>query len=333
MWPFAKQSARRKEIRRSRAERGLGWFPRLAGRAVLARHTITVASGILAAVIVNLGDDALDIRVGQNLPRAITSRVEFYVENMDRTSEMRGRARDTAPVYYRPDESLLQDIRRRLAQALQLAKEHAADPDRLQQEARKSKLALDEAGRAELLRLAGLSDSEEYQKAADAFQAAVDAAVTKLATKPPWLVESVGPAQRRNAVNAVLIAPREPIKEFTPQQRMVPMSKLPAAGRPTVETLAENAAESFAPPLRPSIKTSIVAMLSGGRPDLSRSTSARRRQGQNRAEVQLQPVAVEKRRHGRRVLFQERRFQSRRGTLSRGDEVERRQCGSLAAAR
>src|SRR5579863_1932740 len=62
-------------------------------------------------------------------------------------------------------------------------------------------------------------------------------------------------------------------------------------------------------------------------------TPSRGGQGQGHAAIQFQPAAIQKRSHRRRILLQEGRFQSRRGTFPRSNEVERRQCGRLAEAR
>jgi putative nucleotidyltransferase with HDIG domain len=261
MWPFAKQSARRKEIRRSRAERGLGWHLRLTGRLLLP-NSVTALSGLVAAVIVNLGGDVLDIRVGQTLPRAVTSRVEFSVENQARTIEKRIEARDNAENYYELDDSLLQDIRGRLTNALQLAKEHAADPEAFRAETRQAKIVLDDAGRTELLRIANLSEADELQRATERFQAAVDAAIRRLASEPPLFVEALGPAQRRTAANAILVTPHAKTKTLGPPERSVSVTNLRTSNRPeAAEAAAEAAVAPFSEALRASMKASILEML------------------------------------------------------------------------
>ena len=262
MWPFAKKSVRQKEIRRSKAERDAGWLTRLVGRLPALSSVITVASAVLAAVIVNLGGNVLDIRPGRVVPRAITSRVEFSVENEPRTIELRVQARDNAETYYELDVSLLQEVRGRLTNALQLAKEHVDDPQRLSDEARQAKILFDDAGRAELLRIAALTDTEEFKQAVDRFERAVDNAIQKLADHHPFLVEAIDPLQRRTAVvHAILIDPRQAAES---KQRSVPVARLRFSNRPeTAEPVAEAATQMFSSPLRTSMKATILEILRG----------------------------------------------------------------------
>jgi len=261
MWPFGKHSARRKEIRRSKTERGFAWHQRLFSRVGAVPAAITVGSAITAALLVNAGPDPLNLHVGQTVPRAVVSRVEFRVGNEARTIEMRLRARDNTPNYYELDVSLLNDIRGRLTNALQLAKAHLDDPARFQDEARRSRLILDDEGRQELLRIARLTDPAEWQRAADRFQSAVEEAVYRLAEGSPLLVEPLDPANRRTAANAILIDPRG---GGDSAQRVVPVSRLLPANQPeAAETVAAAAAAAFRQALQPSMRASIAETLRG----------------------------------------------------------------------
>ena len=264
MWPFTRQSPRRKEIRRSKAERGQAWYRRLPSHMRVLPIATTVLAALLAAALVNAGGEVLDIHVGQTAPRAITSRVEFRLKNERRTIERRIRARENAPNYYRLDVSLLDGIRGRLVNALQLAKAHVADPNAFQEAAQRSQVLLDEEARTELLRIAALTDAGELQRAQDRYQAAVDDAIYRLAHDAPLLVAAIDPANRRTAVNAILIDPREQDPTSGTGQRPVPVSKLLPANQPEApETVAEAAAAGFRPILQASMKRSIVAMLRG----------------------------------------------------------------------
>lgn len=264
MWPFFKRSARRKEIRRSRAERGLTWSVWLASRLQPWTSGLALAAAGLAAVVVNLGGDALTVRPGETLSRGIVARLEFSVENPARTLEMRLRARNSAEHYYQLDASLLQEIRGRLTNALQLAKEHAHAPDQLLDSARQAHIVLDEDGRNELARIATLTDKEEFQQAVERFQKAVDSAVDRLANQPPLLAEAVDPAQRRTPVNAILITPEDKSGTGGVRQHTVPVALLLSSNRAeAVETVVAAAAQVFSPPLRQAMRNTIVELLRG----------------------------------------------------------------------
>ena len=253
MWPFGKQTARRREIRRSKAERQGAWYRRLSGRIPLWSCALTLGSAVLAALILSAGGDVLDIRAGQALPRAVASRVDFSVEDAKQTAEKRVRARDNAPIYYRLDESLLDDLRGKLMNALTLAKTHAAEPEKLKEEAAKIKILLDDAGLAELLRQAELPDARRYQDS-------VDRTMQALARQP--LVEAVELVGGRTAVKAILVDPA------SRQEQSVSRSALLYANNPeSAEKVADAATAVFAAPLRDTMRNSIVAVLSGGTPE------------------------------------------------------------------
>jgi putative nucleotidyltransferase with HDIG domain len=264
MWPFGKRSARRQEIRRSKVERGLTWYARLGGRLPLLPSAIATACALLSALVVNLGGDVLTIRVGQVLPRAITSRVDFSVENKKRTSENRGVARDNADIYYELDGSLLRDIRGRLTSALKLAQDSADAPDELPKEALKAKIVLNDEGRTELLRIATLKDTEALKRVTAQFEQSVADAVTRLAQSSTPLVEMVDSSQRRTPIRAVLIDRQERAAGAGAQQRTVPVASLLYSNRPdAAETVAEAAAKAFSGPLRTSMQDTLLEMLRG----------------------------------------------------------------------
>jgi putative nucleotidyltransferase with HDIG domain len=261
MWPFGKTSPRRREIRRSKAERRLAWYRRLPGRVRLVPIALTVGFAAMAAWLVNAGGAVFRIQEGQTVTRAIPSRVKFSLEDATRTIEMRGRARDNSPNYYELDASLLKDIRGRLTNALQLAKLHADDPTALQEEARRARIVLDDDARDELLRIVKLADPADQQRAVDRYQAAVERAIYKLTVQPPLLVEAADQANRRTAANAVLIEAGED-DDAVPTQRTLPVSKLVTTAQPdAVDTVASAAAQSFPAPLQAAMKSSIAGML------------------------------------------------------------------------
>jgi putative nucleotidyltransferase with HDIG domain len=271
MWPFTKQSARRKDIRRSKAERGLRWYQRLPRRVHWVTIWSAIGAAVVSAVLVNAGGDVLELRVGQVSPRGITSRLDFRLENEARTIERRARARDNAPNYYELDVSLLQDIQGRLTSALALARAHSADPARFQEEARRNKIRLDENARDELLRIAALTDAGESQRAAERFGAAVADAVFRLANQAPLMVEAIDPSLRRTAMNAILLDPRQEGERRGPAERPVPISQLVHSSQAeALETVAAAAANSFEQTLRASMQASITAMLTDERDDQAR---------------------------------------------------------------
>ena len=250
---FGKPTAREKEIRRSKAERRPIWYQRVFERVHPASLALLVLSAAATVLIVDLGDEVLGLREGQRIPRAITSRVAFSIADEARTQVMRMRARDNAPDCYKLDASLLQDIRGRLASALRIAREQAADPQKLREAATAIKLQLDDAGLEELARIAALPDATSYEWA-------VDRALEALHRQP--LVEASEEVPRRTGIEAVLMDPNQPVP------RRVPIGQLLFANtRDSVEKIADVGAASFPTPLRPSIKTSLVAMLQGDTPD------------------------------------------------------------------
>jgi len=252
MWPFRRTTARQKEIRRSRAERGLAWYRRAAARLRVEPALFLLGCAGVAAIIVARGEDPLELRVGQRVPRAIASRVAFSREDEQQTQVLRMRAHDNAPEYYILDASLLQDIRGRLTSALRVAREQAGDVDKLRQKApeikRELKIDFDEAGLVEIARLAGLPDAAAYQDA-------VDRAVLILRAQP--LVEAKG-ERRRTGVNAVLVE-SEPSGE-----RPVPADHLLFANSAEhMAQVAALAAARFDPPLRETVSRSLLLILEG----------------------------------------------------------------------
>ncbi|MGD8452959.1 MAG: HDIG domain-containing protein [Phycisphaerae bacterium] len=240
---------------------------RLLGQEQLLRAVFLAGVAVAAAILLNIGGDVLPYRIGQSVPRAVASRCEFSVDNQARTLEKRLQAYNTADTYYELDASLVRDIRGRLTNALQLAKEHAADPAELVAEARKVRIVLDDAGRDELIRMATLTDTAELQAAVERFQRAVDSAISRLVFPPyqlPILVEAVEPSRRRTPLNAILVDPGEPQANTPAQRRAVPVARLLSTSRPDAgETVAEAVAQAFSAPLRASMQASILAMLRG----------------------------------------------------------------------
>ena len=266
---FGKRTARQKEIRRSKAERRLAWYNRIAEQLQFQPFTYLCLSATLAALVVNFGEDRVPYRLGETLPRAVTSRVTFLVQDERLTQVMRMRARDSAPDYYTLDASLLQDVRGRLASALRIAREQAADPQKLRDSAAQISVVLDDAGLEELMRLAATDSSTVFQQA-------LEHAMQVLARQP--LVEADDIAHRRTGINAVLVDPEQSTERPTPSDRL-----LYSNNREHVTAVATAAATPFPEPLRASIRDSLLRILGGQnddsykplyRHDTARSTKA-----------------------------------------------------------
>ncbi|MFQ5806292.1 MAG: HD family phosphohydrolase [Phycisphaerae bacterium] len=247
MWPFAKRTARQKEIRRTKAGRRGVWYRRVPQTPALLATLSTVATAVLAVLILNAGGEVLGLRKNQVVPRAITSRVDLKFEDERQTEQLRLRARDRSPNFYKLDESLVADIRNRLAAALMLAKAHADDPQKLVQAATENRVLLDEAGWVELRRLAALEDASEYERI-------VEAAVARLKASP--LVEPEPAGTRRTPARAVLLDPT------VPSQIEKPMTELRFSNDPAaVARVVEGATRAVPEALRQSFNASILAML------------------------------------------------------------------------
>lgn len=249
---FGKTTARQKEIRRSKAERRGPWLQRLGQHVRPGPLLFLLAGAAAAAWIVNLGEDILDLRVGQRIPRAVTARVTYRVADERATDRMRSQARDNADRYYELDLSLLQDIRGRLMNGLRIAREHASDPARLRDRAAEIRLQFDDAGIEEIIRLAAQSDAQVYD-------VAVDRTLRALRNTP--LVEPSELAQRRTGIKSILVDP-----EQTPAERTVLNSELLYPNNPEhVNQVIQSvvAAADFTPPLRQSLRQSLTTMLRG----------------------------------------------------------------------
>jgi putative nucleotidyltransferase with HDIG domain len=246
---FGKQTARQKEIRRSKAERRPGWLLRTADRVRIRPLVLLLASAVLASVIINFGGDVPGYREGQVLLRSITSRVAFRVADEARTQIEKMRARDNADDYYALDTSLLTDIRGRLASALRVAREQGGDLQHLKESAAAIQIVLDDAGLEELARLAAQPDSPVYEHA-------VDRAVSVLRNAP--LVAADEKAPRRTGVSAMLVDPNQATERPISINRL-----LFSSAADDVARVAEEAAAEFPAPLRPSMRASLLEMLRG----------------------------------------------------------------------
>ncbi|RMF72510.1 MAG: hypothetical protein D6744_16755, partial [Planctomycetota bacterium] len=248
MWPFRTRTIRRKEIRRTRAERRSGGLRRLTPPLNLWSVLLTAGVAALAGWILAAGGEVLDVHEGQRIERAITSRVDFALYNEQQTIEMRVRARETSPNYYRLDASLMTELRGRLANVLALAKAHIDDPEALRAAARKSGVILDDAGLAEIQRLAALEDAGEYQNA-------VDSAIRVLRLKPLVDPENAG-IRRPAATKALLLDP-----DTSQERALRPDQLIFTNDADAVQRAVSDAVAAFREPLRASMAASIIEIL------------------------------------------------------------------------
>ncbi len=251
MWPFKpKISSRRKEIRRTRVERGAVWYRRLPGHLSPWTVALTLFAAVAAALILNSGDETLDFRVGQYLPRAVTSRVQFTVVDEKKTLEVKTRVAQTSPVFYRLDDTLVADLEGRLMNAIALAKANIGDREKLILEANKAKLQLDEGAATELLRLAELPDDRSHEQR-------VQSVIKKL-TQRPLVEDNLQARQRSAALEAVLAYPGGA------QQRLARNALIPVTEE-AVRTAAREATQSIFPEsMLNSMQQSIVEILRDG---------------------------------------------------------------------
>ncbi len=254
---FPKRTARQKEIRRSKAERGLVWYQRLGERLRLGAAVFLIVSAAITALIVNLGQDVLGLRVGQEIPRDITSRLTFRVVDQAATDRQRALARDNASDYYRLDTSLLQDLRNRLSSTLRIAREQT-DPDKVREKAAEIKVVLDPEGLQEVMRLAGLPDATEFREL-------VELVTARLRSQP--LVEASELAHHRTGVNAVLVDPERGWEWAVPSNELLFANNPDLVGK--IEQAVEEAVAGPEVPtgLRQSFKASLMQMLRAETPD------------------------------------------------------------------
>ncbi|MBL8878853.1 MAG: HDIG domain-containing protein [Phycisphaerales bacterium] len=257
MWPFNRTTARRQEIRRTKAEYGLTVLQRIRERVSPAAIAIAVISASLTALVLNAGQEWLPYQAGESITRAVTARIGFRVEDAQQTELLRRQARETSPNYFNLDSAFLEDIRGRWANALAIAKGQSTDAARVREDASKLMIQLDEEGASELIRIAVQPETTEF----DRFMSAI---LDKLAEQP--LVESNEVTQRRRATQAVLLdAGRR-------TERVVSIGELLSNQPQTGERIAASIAAAAPRALRASVLASMKAMMrvSGEGADLTR---------------------------------------------------------------
>lgn len=284
MWIFGKKSARRREIRRSKAKLHVTLRQKLLDQVAPWPLATAIFFGAFAALIINTGGDVLPYRVGMTVPSGINSRIPFKVVDQQATETRRTQARDSAPTYYIADTLLLDDIRGRLANAIQLAKTHAADSEQLKSEAAKIDLPLDDAAVSELQRLAALPpDQREYQNM-------IESTIELLIAQP--LVEVSELAGRRRPPQAVMVYEKLE-RTFLIAELIVGTLENADA---EADRVAGEAAQGMSPPLRAGFKSLIAAALRGSDSDVPlrpvyHFDPDRTHESKSKAEAGVKPLA------------------------------------------
>lgn len=256
MWPFPRRTSRRQEIRRDKVVREGRWFRRLFTTSLLAGLGLTIVLATIVASVLTLGRDALDLRVGQHVERGITARVDFSIVDQQKTTEMRIRARDTAPSHYRLDTILLGELEAKLTAMLTLARSADA-PAEVIKLAAEQRLVLDEAAVAEIRRLDEAGDGEQFTRTITAY-------IRALRGKP--IVDRAS-IETRTPSKIVLIDPGQARERSLPPEQLVFVSDESA-----VRSAIADAATVFREPLRPSMQSSVLRLLEGPSADESGPT-------------------------------------------------------------
>lgn len=250
MWSFGKRTARQREIRRSISERNVNLFRRLTDEVGILGPLLSLVTAAVVAIILVAGGERMDLRVGQLTTRAIPARVDLEIEDRQKTLELRLRARDASPNFYRLDVALLDDLKARLANVVTLARSFAERPDDLRDEARKTKVLLSEAAAEEIARLA-------QADAGEAYGAALELTLARIRETP--LVEPEGPIGRPTTASVAMLS-AGPGAE--PRATLRSTLILTTDGD-AIAAAVDSACTAFSETLRPSMRASIIAMLQG----------------------------------------------------------------------
>lgn len=244
---FERKTQRRSEIRRDKAERGLTWMQRLPARVPVRALLHAAVAGVLAGLIVNLGPNPLAYRAGQMAARSITARLDFSVQNQDRSRLLKSRARESAPNYYDLDETLVRDIGGRLANAFNPGPETVVDREMIARVAREYGVEFDEPALDALAKLAADGRAADYQ-------AWITSIVQQLARSP--LVESSANVSPRVALVAILVDSQNASGRQEPVSQLLP-SDSPDA----VLKVSQAAVDPLPEPLHRSIRRAISGQL------------------------------------------------------------------------
>lgn len=247
IWSSKKTNARRQEIRRSKAERGLTWRSWIPSRVPALPMIIALTIGLVVAVLVTTGPDPLRYRLGERTMRPVDARLDFRVFNEDRTRLMRQRAFESTDSIYSLDASLLDDIRGRLTNAMK----SLAD---VQTDGAKPSAATAESFGVTLSEDALTAVRELVAQESFTSEAWVEAAVQNL--RRTAIVETGEVISPRTSLYSVL---RDPQNELG---RRDPVSQLVGAdSAEKVRNALTTVVQPFPEPLRPAIADALLAMM------------------------------------------------------------------------
>lgn len=162
MFGFRKHPARRKEIRRQRAEAAKPWWQSLTSADALVCLGLVLIFWVTASVIVLLRENVVPLRPGQRAPHDVVGRVSFFYADPEVLADMQRAARNGRPRIYRPAGdpwSELEDRLRRLPE--KVADRKLDDLPRVLVES----MQLDAAALLELQRYSAPESQAEYQQA------------------------------------------------------------------------------------------------------------------------------------------------------------------------
>jgi putative nucleotidyltransferase with HDIG domain len=110
--------------------------------------------------ILLVGSESMPWRLGQEVDRDITSRVDFEIEDTDRTNLDRDSARESSPDVYSANDSPIVAITNRLNELLELAKSSAGEEDKFAKLVKEKGWQLSDAGLARLREYAADENSQ-----------------------------------------------------------------------------------------------------------------------------------------------------------------------------
>ncbi len=224
MFGIVRESSRRKEIRRTKAERSSArlrrwrqviFGPALTGAALLA---------LLVGVLVNLGGSAFSLRVGQTLDRPLVARLPFSVFSYDATLERRTEARSASPSVFRLNVALVREVRETLATMTPLSDDASATQP---------------------------TASPDAPPTAEQWATWIDAAIERLRGQP--LAAENEAASRRSPRSVVLIDP------VTGQERVLP--RVERITDDSLRVALRLISEPFSAPRRDAVREALLSVI------------------------------------------------------------------------
>lgn len=195
-WWNGPRSTRKRDLRRTRAERRIPWTRQLARVFPLSFVLWTTLLGLGVAAIVSAGGDALRYRLGDDLNQAVTARTDFSLSNEAETLRREERAASASERIYRLDVELIDDIRTRLTALARLPDAQQATEAEFAARAEQIGITLEPDAAAHLASL-------RTESARAALTENVDAIIDQLLSQP--FVEASEVAARRLSTQSLLL--------------------------------------------------------------------------------------------------------------------------------